>query len=353
MKVFIAHSSRDQRIVERMTTFLREGGNEVAEPNTSIGGNVLAEISSAIRSADVLVAVVTGANANVFYELGLAAGANVPTLIAAPAGEPLPMDLRSVPYVELTGDILRDVQTVARRVDLMRETSLPRPIEFDSAEAALRDAIRDPQVLEAMSPSKFEHLVRQYFVERGFPILPRDALPDTGADFVFRSKNRKDLVIVQVKKLSRMSRVSVEAVRALLSAVSAAGASRGILISTSDYTAAAQSLSSASHVTLRTLEQLLELDVASDQVEAETRRVRLIMTLKRYFGHDLDRHKAWIVEFVNNETQDLSDERFSAFIERVTDVFQAPTGARREAPKEQLIEELRKLKRESASGSLF
>jgi hypothetical protein len=351
MKVFIAHSSRDRQLVEGLVSILREEGHDIFEPTAiAPGGSLLSEISSAIRSADVLVAVVTGANANVFYELGLAAGASVPTLVTAPAGELLPGDLGSVPYVQLTGDILRDSQTVARRVSELKGLSLTKPTEFDSAEAALRDAIRDPRVLEALSPSEFEHLLMELFKQRGYSVIPTGARSDTGVDFAIRPPNRKELVLVELKKLSRLSRVSVDAVRTLLSAVSAAGASHGTLISTSGYTAAALSLASGSRVSLRTLEQVVAADLENDVFESESRGMMLVKVLRLYFGPELERHNAWIMEFADRETLEIADKDFGEFVDRVRAAYQAPVGHRREAPKEELLEHLRMLKREFLSS---
>ena len=115
MKIFVAHSTRDRDLVASLVTLLREDGHDVFVPMEKImTGNLLSEISAAIRSADVFVALVTSGNPNVFYELGLASGAGVTILVTAPAGELLPADLVSVPYVQLTGDIIRDAQTIAR-----------------------------------------------------------------------------------------------------------------------------------------------------------------------------------------------------------------------------------------------
>src|ERR1700734_406785 len=167
MKVFIAHSSRDLELGNNLMAILREDGHDVFDPTSIVlGSSIMSEISARIRSADLFVAVVRSSNPNVFYELGLAAGAGVPILIAAPGGEALPADLSSVPYVQLAGDSLRDSQMIARRAKDLRNLVRTEPQKFDSAEAALRAAIREPAVLESLSPSDFERLVMELFKER-------------------------------------------------------------------------------------------------------------------------------------------------------------------------------------------
>jgi hypothetical protein len=260
MKVFIAHSLRDSELVTSLLTLLREDGHDVFAPtDAAVSADLLSEISAAIRSADVLIAIVKGGSPSIFYELGLAAGANVPTLITAPAGELLPADIASVPYVQLTGETLKDAQTIARRTNELRGASQTRPARYKSAEAALRAAARNPAVLESLDPSEFERLVEELLQERGYLVATPDSADDMGVDFLITPQKDSGLVFVQVKKLNKQSRVSVETVRRFLSAVSGAAvsASVGMLVASSGYTAAALALAAGSPILLRTLEEVL------------------------------------------------------------------------------------------------
>jgi Restriction endonuclease/TIR domain len=258
VKVFVAHSLRDRDFVEILARELRENQHEVNLPSDlTFGSNISSEISATVRSADIFIAVVTSANSNIFYEIGLAAGANVPMLIAASAHESLPFDIASVPYVRLTGNDTRDAQIVVHRVkDLQSEVSKKAP-EFDSAEATLQAAARDPQVLESLGPIEFERLIGQLLKDRGFAVESLGAGRDVGADFAIKSDTGNEVALVEVKKLSRQSRVPVEAVRNLLSAVSRTGVSRGLLVSTAGYTAAALALAEGAPILLRTLKDVL------------------------------------------------------------------------------------------------
>jgi restriction endonuclease/TIR domain-containing protein len=271
MKVFLAHSAKDRHLATAVATHLRSDGHETIRPDEMVAAdNILSAISSALRSADVVVAIVNGANPNVFYELGLAAGAGVPTLIVANPGDALPADLASVPYVQLTGDPLRDGQTIARRVKDLEGLSSPKPAKFSSAEAALRAANQDPAILEAPAPAEFERLVAELFRERGYEVSATPPTRDVGVDLVVRSPEDGQLLLVEVKKLSRQSRVSVEAVRRLLGAVALASGALGVLVSTSGFTGAAMALGAAGPVVLRTLEEILAARSKRDLVESKT-----------------------------------------------------------------------------------
>jgi hypothetical protein len=94
VKVFLAYPFADRQIAMSLDHVLRDVGCDVVSPSSAVAGtDLISEISSAIRAADLLVALVTTNNPNVFYEIGLAAGANVPTLIVALTPELLPAHL--------------------------------------------------------------------------------------------------------------------------------------------------------------------------------------------------------------------------------------------------------------------
>ncbi len=254
MQVVISHSARDWELAMSITPLLLVDGHHVVDvTQTTAPGNALAAVSAFIRSADLFVALVTAGGSNIFYEIGLAVGAGVPTLIAAAARELLPADLAAVPYVQLTGDILTDAQVVARRTSELKVVSSSKATQCQSAEAALQAAARDAALLESLQPTEFERLLMQLFKERGYAVTP--AAPDMGADIVISTG--KGRILIEVKKLNKQSRVSVETVRQLSAAVSAVGASIGMLVATSGYTAAAIAFAASTPIILRSLEQIL------------------------------------------------------------------------------------------------
>jgi restriction endonuclease Mrr len=265
MRIFVSHTSRDKELAANLAAHLRESGYTVALPQDfALGREVLGEISAAIRSAAVVVALLTEMNANVFYELGLATGANVPVIVAVRHTDSLPWDVRAVPYVQLTGDMPRDAQAIARRAEELKGLATARPVELASAEATLTEASRNPGYLDALSPVDFERLVAKLFEDRGYNVTAADRSADAGVDLIIRESNNKEIVLVELKKLNQQSRVSVDSVRTLWGALSLAGASVGLLISSSGFTQAALALASGSPVILRTLGELLAAKSARD-----------------------------------------------------------------------------------------
>src|SRR5438552_5535695 len=105
MKIFFSYTYRDRELVGLIINELLKTGHTVLELDKIPSfANVFSETSAAIHSADVVVAILSSSNASVYYELGIASGAGVPILIAAPAEVIVPSNLASVPYVRLTGD---------------------------------------------------------------------------------------------------------------------------------------------------------------------------------------------------------------------------------------------------------
>lgn len=254
MKVFISHAAEDSGFVSDLVSAIRAMGHEVS---LSAEASDPADISAAIRSADAIVAVVVAGNVNIWFEMGLAAGANVPMLIAAREKASLPPDIASVPYVRLSGDQMRDVKLVAHRIAGLEGNKSRKTELFNSAEAALQAASVDPQVLESLAADEFQELLAQLFKDRGFIVETTTTSRDNCVDLVIKSERGRDVTFVEVKKVSQQSRVTVEAVRSLLSAVISAGASRGLLVSTAPYTAAATAFAAGGPILLKSFQDVL------------------------------------------------------------------------------------------------
>lgn len=69
--------------------------------------NILSDIVQAIVSSDLIVADLTGANPNVFYELGIAHALNRPTIMLTQDIEDLPFDLRSYRVIPYSTDFVK------------------------------------------------------------------------------------------------------------------------------------------------------------------------------------------------------------------------------------------------------
>src|SRR5437773_304891 len=75
---------------------LTEIGYEVLRADSELDQqNILRAIVRGITTADLLIADLTTNNPNVFYELGLAHGLHIPTVLIAQSISDVPFDLRS------------------------------------------------------------------------------------------------------------------------------------------------------------------------------------------------------------------------------------------------------------------
>ena len=146
--------------------------------------------------------------------------------------------------------------------------------KYRTAEDALLAAARDPAVLDALSPVAFEQLMMELFRSRGYAVTHRDA-GASGGDFVIESGASGQRVLIELKKMSRQNLVSVETVRRFLSTVSAVGA-LGMLVATSDYTAAALELAAGTSVALRTLEEILSAQSEEELLGTDSRGLAVV-----------------------------------------------------------------------------
>jgi hypothetical protein len=263
MKVFISYSYADSRqLAAELAEALTKEGYEVLDPASSVNPeSIQAWISTALRGSDVMIALMTNANPNVYFEAGLASGARVPVLVAADKPDHVAFALSSTPYVHLTGDIDADIEEILRRMAEIRpehevaDTPVSQPAELTLAAAAA-----DDEVLERLAPMEFERLVAELLQKRGFPAQGQSLRGDRGFDILI---DGDPPTVVEVKRYTRGALVSVGVVRQLLGAMVAAGAGRAILISSSGFTRSAIAAAAEWPIDLMTLEDLLQFPEAN------------------------------------------------------------------------------------------
>jgi nucleoside 2-deoxyribosyltransferase len=83
---------------------LEDVGYEVARADTLLTQqNILRDVIAGIAGASLVVADLTTLNPNVMYELGIAHGLQIPTVLIAQSIEDLPFDLRSYRVIQYSG----------------------------------------------------------------------------------------------------------------------------------------------------------------------------------------------------------------------------------------------------------
>jgi nucleoside 2-deoxyribosyltransferase len=90
------------QIARTFPGFTAEKADEITEP-----GRITDQIVSAIERADVLVADITGSNANVMFELGYADALSKPIIVLNQSVDATPFDIRDWRQIGYTTDDLR------------------------------------------------------------------------------------------------------------------------------------------------------------------------------------------------------------------------------------------------------
>jgi HJR/Mrr/RecB family endonuclease len=264
MKVYLSHSQSraDERLAAQMREALAAAGHEVLTLDRDVrGADLVAAVSSAIRSADALVAFPASGNPNVFFEIGLATGVDLPTVLVAPDGADVPAELMSVPFVQTTGNEAQDSQEVARRLKALAARQRKPSHEGGSAETILQAAATDADAYEALSPRAFEDLVARALQERGFDVHQTPRTHDIGYDLAIERSGLfgRGLWLVECKKYSRQRLVPAEVVRHLSATVAANRATGGMLVTSSGFTASARAIAEKSSIALVGLDELLAM----------------------------------------------------------------------------------------------
>jgi len=97
---------------------LEEVGYEVARADTYLTQqNILRDVIAGIAEANGVVADLTTLNPNVMYELGIAHGLQIPTVLITQSIEDLPFDLRSYRLVQYSDQFIE----APKLLDALRE----------------------------------------------------------------------------------------------------------------------------------------------------------------------------------------------------------------------------------------
>jgi len=265
MRVYISHAIEQRRLVEQLTATLTEAGHEVSQVDI-VGGDadVVELMSSAVRTADVVVALIASGSPNVYFELGLAAGAGVPTILVGPLSGDAPFDLRSMPFVQTTANAAQDTHEVERRIgDVELRTAAPVLITRSAVER-LETASVSADAYEAMNPAEFEDLVARALGELGFRVVKPAGEGHAGFDLALKVEGPTGgLWLVECKKYSQQRAVPAAVVRQLAGMVEMHRANGGLLVSGARFTASAHRIAGVSRVNLVRLTDLLAMTPAT------------------------------------------------------------------------------------------
>jgi hypothetical protein len=87
-------------------------------------GDIVTRVLDRIRTASLVVAEITAANANVFLEVGFAWGAGRPVILVAQDATKLPFDVRGQRCLEYGEDIAKLAKLMRRELAGLREAGV-------------------------------------------------------------------------------------------------------------------------------------------------------------------------------------------------------------------------------------
>ena len=113
-------------------------------------GAITSRIVASIRDADLIVADISGGNANVFYELAIAHGYDIPTVHIQNSGNKIPFDIQDMSVIDYDLTDPDSVETAQGRVLAAATFAVARPTEI---ETPLKGAQNFKQVTTSKDPN--------------------------------------------------------------------------------------------------------------------------------------------------------------------------------------------------------
>jgi hypothetical protein len=188
LRVFLSHAATED--VSELAATLRRLGHAVELPEALWGPQSFRDLSlEAIRSANVLVAVLDGASANVLLEVGVAVGVGTPVVLLMSSDVRLGRELDTFAHVRRPDD-LESLNETIMRAALARPDGRPdresvhratlSPEVANEFQAELRDQPAGPRAIEGLVVRLFERsgakVLQQPSPEPGSPPLARPDL---------------------------------------------------------------------------------------------------------------------------------------------------------------------------------
>lgn len=119
--------------------------------------NILERIYGQIRKADIVIAEMTGRNANVFYETGYAHGIAKPVILVTQSADDIPFDLKHYPHVVYG----KSIATLKRELEKKVRWLVEHPAERKAAGGLTKDAV-------GLDAQRMEQHITNYLKENGF-----------------------------------------------------------------------------------------------------------------------------------------------------------------------------------------
>lgn len=257
--VFISYSYSDilaKNIVDALKKVTFENLIILTPDQGNLGQNLEIQLLESIRKCDYFICVFDSFNPNVMLELGYALGKNKSIILVGEQSE-IPYDFRNFDYIKRTENISEILMELNKRL-YFGITSQREVICYGEYKENIIRALKEPEFLDNLSNRDFEEMINEYLIAQNLTIEYQPANRDRGYDFFVPMLS----CVIEVKKYGKNSKISLSTIRSLLGTMMEINASKGIIISSSDFTQSAinfvQSLEQ--EIVLLSLNDLLEID---------------------------------------------------------------------------------------------
>jgi hypothetical protein len=125
-------------------------------------GSILERVYNQIAKADLIIADMTGRNANVFYEVGYAHALGKAVVLLTRNAEDIPFDLKHYPHIVYEGSLA----TLKRELEARVRWQIEHPVEQKSASSALHIRVNGvsiadhPTIQTPIAPDSFGFRLR-------------------------------------------------------------------------------------------------------------------------------------------------------------------------------------------------
>jgi hypothetical protein len=263
MRVFISSTIADlererssvKACLEQLNTELCNHNFEVIntwDSQKDVGVDYECSSLDLIRRCDLLLALISDNESNVYFELGYAMASGKQVLIVSPPNKELPSSLKNIRSIkahsfdiDLINRIICALDVIATSENrTVKKIPTERHIDINSAYNAY---LHNPNYFDQMDYKTFEDLVYEWFKANEFDLERAKGHSDGGYDLIIWNYKEYSKTLVGLKKLNKNGRVSINQIQQFIGDIETGRADRGVFITTSDFTDAAKAYVHSTH----------------------------------------------------------------------------------------------------------
>ncbi len=196
-------------------------------------------IQNSINKCDLIIAIISEYNPNVFFELGYAMGRGKQILIVGSIGIDLPRSLKNINYI--VGDPYEKniIFEIINKIEKMTFIQTKNVENIQDLEYLITSYDNDQDYFDKIEQIQFEKVIGDLFRRMHYEIFLNENPNDYGYDFLITNYGNYGKTLVEIKKYNRNIKISVGQIQKFLGAIYFNKAESGIFITTSGFTRSA------------------------------------------------------------------------------------------------------------------